>query len=64
MSTYNYPESKAIWDYVKLQRNANQIGPLGIRAGLDITELYTAMPTLHKIEIISLYKIENMFFSK
>lgn len=41
MSDYNYTESKAIWDYVKLQRNANQIGPLGIRAGLDITELYT-----------------------
>ena len=29
-----------------------------------ITELYTAMPTQHMIKIISLYKIENMFFSK
>jgi hypothetical protein len=42
MSTYNYPKAKKIWDYAKVQPNANVIGPLGIRAGLDIKELYTS----------------------
>jgi len=42
MSNYNYPDAKEVWDYVKRQPNANRIGPLGMRAGLDITDLYTS----------------------
>lgn len=41
MSDYNYLDSKDVWNFVKKQRNANKIGPLGIRAGLDIDDLYT-----------------------
>jgi len=41
MSGANFTDAKVIWDYSKKQANANIVGPLGKRAGLDIKEHYT-----------------------
>jgi hypothetical protein len=41
MSQAEYPAAEDVWKYATKQPNAGKIGPLGIRAGLDITELYT-----------------------
>jgi len=38
MTGFGYPHVKKVWDYLKAQPNANQIGPLGQRAGFDIKE--------------------------
>ena len=40
MTQNDYPHVKQAWNYAKAQPLANQVGPLGHRAGLDITHLY------------------------
>ena len=41
MSGANFTYAKIVWDYSSKQPNANIIGPLGKRAGLDVKEHYT-----------------------
>jgi hypothetical protein len=41
MSGANFTDAKLVWDYASKQPNANKVGPLGERAGLDIKEHYT-----------------------
>ena len=41
MSEANFTNAKLLWDYANKQPNANRVGPLGTRAGLDIKEHYT-----------------------
>ena len=41
MSNYTFPEAADAMAFTFKQKGANQIGPLGVRAGLDIDELYT-----------------------
>jgi len=41
MSDANFPEAAEIMGFAFAQKGANQVGPLGQRAGLDIKELYT-----------------------
>jgi len=41
MSGPRFTHAADVWKFAATQPNANVIGPLGIRAGLDITELYT-----------------------
>ena len=41
MSGPEFTDAAEVWKYATMQPNANQIGPLGKRAGLDITEHYT-----------------------
>jgi hypothetical protein len=41
MSGPTYPEAAAAVQFAFAQAGANQIGPLGKRAGLDVSELYT-----------------------
>jgi hypothetical protein len=41
MSEADYPKARAAMDFAFAQPAANQVGPLGVRAGLDIRENYT-----------------------
>lgn len=41
MSGYTFPEAADAMSFAFKQKGANDIGPLGVRAGLDINELYT-----------------------
>jgi len=38
LSGADYPHVGNIWKYIKAQKKANKVGPLGIRAGLDVNE--------------------------
>lgn len=40
MSQHRFPFASEVWEFLSAQPKANEIGPLGIRAGLDIKELY------------------------
>lgn len=40
MSQAAFPYASDAWAFISKQPSANEIGPLGQRAGLDITELY------------------------
>jgi hypothetical protein len=41
MSGANFTNARNVWEYATKQPNANVVGPLGKRAGLDINEHYT-----------------------
>jgi hypothetical protein len=41
MSGANFTNARSVWEYATKQPNANVVGPLGKRAGLDINEHYT-----------------------
>jgi len=41
LSGANFTNAKHVWEYASMQPNANRVGPLGKRAGLDIKEHYT-----------------------
>ena len=43
MSGANFTDAKLVWDYENKQPNANRVGLLGKRAGLDIKEHYWEM---------------------
>lgn len=47
MSANQYPYARKAVDYSFSQPGANQIGPLGKRAGLDVSELYTKVLRIH-----------------
>jgi len=47
MSWAGYPAARAIMDFAFVQPGARDIGPLGERAGIDITEYYTKVLRLH-----------------
>lgn len=46
MSAAGFPDAEKLWDYAVAQSNANVIGQLGIRAGLDIKHLYESVVRL------------------
>jgi len=46
MSKEAFPDAKELWDYAVAQPNANIIGQLGRRAGLDIKHLYESVVRL------------------
>ena len=48
MSSYTFPEAADAMAFAFNQKGANKIGPLGVRAGLDINELYTNVLKLEK----------------
>ncbi|XP_066912681.1 uncharacterized protein [Clytia hemisphaerica] len=50
LSQDNYPHIKNAWQYLRAQPNANKIGPLGIRAGLDIKEFTMNAVRVHLFE--------------
>jgi len=50
MSDYNFKDAKSVWEYIVKQPIANKIGPLGIRAGLDIKEHYTSVIRLNLLQ--------------
>ena len=41
MSGPEFPNATEAWAYAAKQPNANKVGPLGRRAGLDVSEHYT-----------------------
>jgi hypothetical protein len=41
MTGANFTNARRVWEYATKQPNANVVGPLGKRAGLDINEHYT-----------------------
>jgi hypothetical protein len=47
MSEAGYPKARAAMDFAFAQPAANEVGPLGVRAGLDIKENYTKVLRLH-----------------
>jgi len=43
LSGADYPHMGNVWKYVKAQKNANKVGPLGKRAGMDVNENFNAI---------------------
>ena len=48
MSGYTFPEAADAMGFAYKQKGPNKIGPLGVRAGLDISELYTNVLKLER----------------
>jgi len=43
LSGADYPHVYNVWKYIKAQKNANKVGPLGVRAGMDISENFNSI---------------------
>lgn len=49
MSEADYPKARAAMDFAFTQPAANEVGPLGVRAGLDVRENYTKVLKLNSL---------------
>ena len=50
LSQPNYPHMAVTWKYLRAQPNANKLGPLARRAGLDIKEIFFNAIRVHLFE--------------